>query len=73
MKGYVRYMLTWTDKDGIMFSAGPETAKPMRWFNLGDWCSTGGELPPDDDGPYILSVAMCRFYCKGGASTGKHR
>lgn len=48
MKGYVRYMLTWTDENGVMFSqrAG-NNGRPLRWFNLGDW-SQPFELPPDD-------------------------
>ncbi|MBP1669596.1 MAG: hypothetical protein H6Q21_1962, partial [Bacteroidetes bacterium] len=47
MKGYVRYMLTWTDKDGIMNSQRPgNNGLPLRWFNLGDWCAPE-ELPPD--------------------------
>lgn len=48
MKGYVRYMLTWTDDSGIMFSqaTGPN-GKPLRWLNLGDW-SQPFELPPDN-------------------------
>jgi alpha-L-rhamnosidase len=47
MQGYVKYMLTWTDKDGIMNSqrAG-NNGQPLRWFNLGDWCAPT-ELPPD--------------------------
>jgi alpha-L-rhamnosidase len=47
MKGYIRYMLTWTNETGIMFSQAPDTARPNRWLNLGDWC-TPGKLPPDD-------------------------
>jgi alpha-L-rhamnosidase len=47
MKGYIRYMLTWTNDNGIMFSQAPDTARPNRWLNLGDWC-TPGKLPPDD-------------------------
>ncbi len=47
MKGYVRYMLTWTNKDGIMYSQAPDTAKPNRWLNLGDWCAPD-KLPADD-------------------------
>ena len=48
MKGYVRYMLTWTDKDGIMFSQVPgPNGKPNKWMNLGEW-SQPFELPPDD-------------------------
>jgi alpha-L-rhamnosidase len=47
MKGYIRYMLTWTNENGIMFSQAPDTAKPNQWLNLGDWC-TPGKLPPED-------------------------
>jgi len=46
MKGYIRYMLTWTGEDGIMFSQAPDTANPNRWLNLGDW-APASELPPD--------------------------
>ena len=45
MKGYIKYMATWTDDDGIMFSQAPEKENPNRWLNLGDWCAPG-ELPP---------------------------
>ncbi|HEY4324020.1 MAG TPA: family 78 glycoside hydrolase catalytic domain [Mucilaginibacter sp.] len=47
MKGYIKYMLTWTDKNGIMYSRAPDSAKANRWLNLGDWASPG-KLPPDD-------------------------
>jgi alpha-L-rhamnosidase len=47
MKGYVKYMLTWTDADGIMFSQAPDSANPNQWINLGDWVAPG-KLPPDD-------------------------
>ena len=47
MKGYIRYMLTWTNENGIMFSQAPDTARPNQWLNLGDWC-TPGKLPPED-------------------------
>jgi alpha-L-rhamnosidase len=47
MKGYIRYMLTWTDKNGIMFSRAPDTAKPNQWLNLGEWAAAG-QLPPDN-------------------------
>jgi alpha-L-rhamnosidase len=48
MKGYVRYMLTWTDNEGIMHSqAAGADGKPNRWMNLGDW-SQPYELPPDN-------------------------
>ncbi len=47
MKGYVRYMLTWTNKDGIMFSQAPDASKHNMWMNLGDW-APAFKLPPDD-------------------------
>ncbi len=49
MKGYVRYMQTWVDTDGIMFSQIIDKKKgtPLKWFNLGDWCMPG-DIVPDD-------------------------
>lgn len=47
MKGYIKYMLTWTNKEGIMYSQAPDAAKPNQWLNLGDWCAPG-KLPADD-------------------------
>ena len=48
MKGYVKYMLTWTDNDGIMFSEVlGNDGKPNQWMNLGEW-SQPFDLPPDD-------------------------
>jgi alpha-L-rhamnosidase len=47
MKGYIKYMLTWTGEDGIMFSQAPDKANPNQWINLGDWVAPG-KLPPDD-------------------------
>lgn len=47
MKGYIKYMLTWTDNNGIMFSRAPDKNKPNRWMNLGDWVAPG-ELPQDE-------------------------
>ncbi len=46
MKGYIRYMLTWTNEDGIMYSQAPDRKHPNQWINLGDWCAPG-KLPPD--------------------------
>ncbi len=38
MKGYVRYMQTWVDEDGIMFSqAVGKDGKALVWLNLGEW------------------------------------
>ena len=47
MKGYIKYMLTWTNDEGIMFSQAPNPDKPMKWLNLGDW-APARELPPDE-------------------------
>ena len=48
MKEYIRYMQTWVDKDGIMFSQRTgKDGKVQKWFNLGDWVPPG-DLPPDD-------------------------
>jgi alpha-L-rhamnosidase len=47
MKGYIKYMLTWTDNDGIMFSQAPDKDKPNRWINLGDWVAPE-KLPQDE-------------------------
>ncbi len=47
MKGYIKYMLTWTNDDGIMLSQAPEKEKPNQWMNLGDWVAPG-KLPPDE-------------------------
>lgn len=48
MKEYIRYMQTWVDKDGIMFSkrTGAD-GKILKWFNLGEWV-TPGDLPSDE-------------------------
>lgn len=48
MKEYIRYMKTWVDGDGIMFSQRADASgKPLKWFNLGDWVPPG-ELVADD-------------------------
>ncbi|HPF50769.1 MAG TPA: family 78 glycoside hydrolase catalytic domain [Draconibacterium sp.] len=48
MKEYIRYMQTWVDDEGIMYSQRTgNDGKPLKWFNLGDWVPPG-ELPPDD-------------------------
>jgi alpha-L-rhamnosidase len=47
MKGYINYMLTWTDKEGIMYSQAPDKTNPNQWINLGDWVAPG-KLPPDE-------------------------
>ena len=48
MEGYVRYMQTWTDEEGIMHSQ--RTAKDgsvLRWFNLGEWVAPGPTVPDE--------------------------
>jgi alpha-L-rhamnosidase len=48
MKGYVRYMQTWVDEEGIMHSQ--RTAKDgsvLRWFNLGEWVAPGPTVPDE--------------------------
>ena len=48
MKGYVKYMKKWVDRDGIMFSQRKsEDGKVLKWFNLGEWAAPG-ELVRDD-------------------------
>ncbi|WP_321370316.1 family 78 glycoside hydrolase catalytic domain [uncultured Draconibacterium sp.] len=48
MKEYVRYMQTWVDDEGIMYSQRVGlNGDVLRWFNLGDWV-TPGDLPPDE-------------------------
>lgn len=49
MKGYVRYMQTWVDEDGIMFSqATGRDGQPLRWLNLGEWSWPGEKQVPDE-------------------------
>ena len=40
MKGYIRYMLTWTNKEGIMFSQAPDSFKSQRMAESGGLGST---------------------------------
>jgi alpha-L-rhamnosidase len=48
MKGYLRYMQTWVDDEGIMHSRRTgRNGEPLRWFNLGEW-SAPGETMPDE-------------------------
>jgi len=48
MKEYIRYMQSWIDDEGIMFSQRTgRDGNVLRWFNLGDWVAPG-ELPPDN-------------------------
>lgn len=48
MKEYIRYMQTWVNADGIMFSERTgNDGKILKWYNLGEWV-TPGNLPPDE-------------------------
>jgi len=47
MKEYIRYMESWIDADGIMYSQRTgKDGKVLEWFNLGDWVAPGN-LPPE--------------------------
>jgi alpha-L-rhamnosidase len=48
MKEYIRYMQTWVDEDGIMFSQRVgKDGKVLKWFNLGEWVAPGETVPDD--------------------------
>jgi alpha-L-rhamnosidase len=48
MKEYIRYMQTWVDQDGIMFSKRTgNDGNILKWYNLGEWV-TPGDLPADE-------------------------
>lgn len=45
MKEYIRYMKTWVNEEGIMFSQRlGKDGKPLQWFNLGEWCYPGDQV-----------------------------
>lgn len=47
MKEYIRYMQTWVNAEGIMYSQRTgKDGKVLQWFNLGDWVAPGN-LPPE--------------------------
>ena len=48
MKEYIRYMQTWVDEEGIMFSQRVgRDGNVLRWFNLGEWVAPGETVPDD--------------------------
>lgn len=48
MQGYIRYMQTWVDADGIMFSKRTsKDGKILKWFNLGEWVAPGKTVPDE--------------------------
>jgi alpha-L-rhamnosidase len=58
MKAYVRYLLSWTGEDGIMYSKRTDkNGDWMRWYNLGEWLPPGKLLADDMVHTFIL------WYC----------
>jgi len=58
MKGYIRYMLTWTNEDGIMHSQRRgNDGSIVRWYNLGEWLPPGKLIPDEMVHTFIL------WYC----------
>ncbi|HDS06859.1 MAG TPA: hypothetical protein ENO05_04460, partial [Bacteroides sp.] len=46
MKGYLGYMQTWVNEEGIMHSQRTgRDGKPLKWFNLGEWVAPGETIP----------------------------
>ncbi|MBK6817367.1 MAG: family 78 glycoside hydrolase catalytic domain [Saprospiraceae bacterium] len=49
MTGYMRYMSTWVNAAGIMYSQRTGLdGKILKWWNLGDWAGYDDHLPPDE-------------------------
>jgi len=71
MKGYIKYMLTWTNKEGIMYSQAPDPAKPNKWLNLGDWAQPF-QLPPDDMVHTFYLWRCADFTSKAAKALGKN-
>ncbi len=70
MKGYVRYMQTWIDKEGIMFSKRKNLKGEVQWYNLGEWVAPGPTVA--DDMEYTpFAVGIVRYHrpdCTGAES-----
>ena len=48
MKGYVRYLLSWTGEDGITHSKRTgRDGEWLKWFNLGEWVPPGDMIPDE--------------------------
>ena len=48
MKGYVRYMQTWVDQDGIMLQKRKNfKGEEVKWYNLGEWVAPGPTVSDD--------------------------
>ena len=50
MKGYLKYLGTWTRPDGtILVAKATPDGKPFYWYNLGDWLPPqNNEIPPEE-------------------------
>jgi alpha-L-rhamnosidase len=63
MKGYLRYMLTWTSDEGIMYSQRRGIdGSIVKWYNLGEW------LPPGELIPDQMVHTFVLWYCADIAS-----
>jgi alpha-L-rhamnosidase len=71
MKGYIKYMLTWTNREGIMLSQAPDAAKPNQWLNLGDW-APAVKLPPNDMVHTFFLWRCADFTAKTAKALGKN-
>jgi len=63
MKGYVRYLLSWTGEDGITHSKRTgRDGEILKWFNLGEWVPPGEMIPDEMVHTFYL------WYCSDIAS-----
>ena len=60
MKGYIKYMESWVDENGIMFSqATGKNGKPLRWLNLGEWSWPSNSTKVPDDMVHTFYFWRC--------------
>jgi alpha-L-rhamnosidase len=72
MKGYIRYMQKWVNKEDIMYSqATGKDGKPLKWMNLGDWCAPDS-LPADEMVHTFYFWRCADITAKTAAILGKH-
>lgn len=58
MVGYMNYMNTWVNQDGIMYSQRTgKDGKPLKWWNLGEWA--GLEQMPSDELVHTFYFWLC--------------
>lgn len=71
MQEYIRYMQTWVDNEGIMYSQRTgKDGKVLQWFNLGDWVAPGA-LPPDEMVHTFFFWRCASFVSKAAKALGK--